>query len=233
MSHLRSHAPGLGLLLTLVAVMASGAAEPLPKVVLVGDSIRLGYAPLVAQRLQGKAMVISPSANGGDSANVLKHLDEWVTREQPAVVHLNCGLHDLKLLKATGKHQVEPAEYAKNLRKIVENVRAAKAQLVFASTTPIVDERHAKRKANFDRTEADVRRYNEVAIKIMREAGVPVHDLHWVIEQGKPDQLLGPDGTHYTKAGYERLADAVADCVLRQLTVLAPPRLNAPASGPE
>lgn len=36
---------------------ASKAAEPakLPKVVLIGDSIRLGYAPLVAKRLAGPA----------------------------------------------------------------------------------------------------------------------------------------------------------------------------------
>src|SRR5437879_9049070 len=132
--------PALAVSFLLVAASFTSAADPLPKVALAGDSIRLGYAPLVAQRLKGKAVVVSPPANGGDSANVLQHLGEWVTREQPMLVHLNCGLHDLKLAKATGKHQVEPAEYENNLRKIVENVRAAKAQLVFASTTPIVDE---------------------------------------------------------------------------------------------
>ena len=78
-----------------------GEQPELPKVVLVGDSIRLGYAPLVAKRLEGKARVVSAEANGGDSANVLAHLDEWVIREKPAVVHLNCGLHDLKLSKKT------------------------------------------------------------------------------------------------------------------------------------
>jgi len=46
-------------------------------VVLVGDSIRLGYAPRVAERLSGKAVVISPAENGGDSANVLAHLSYW------------------------------------------------------------------------------------------------------------------------------------------------------------
>src|SRR5947208_2025478 len=95
------------------------AADTLPKVVLVGDSIRLGYAPLVAERLRGKAVIVSPAANGGDSGNVLQHLGAWVVREQPVLVHLNCGLHDLKLTKASGKHQVELADYENNLRKIV------------------------------------------------------------------------------------------------------------------
>jgi hypothetical protein len=114
--------PGVKLLLCVGALLtvntatrgqtdASRAAE-LPRVVLIGDSIRLGYAPRVAERLSGKAVVISPAENGGDSANVLAHLDEWVLRHKPDVVHLNCGLHDLKRSKTKGHHQVELDRYA-------------------------------------------------------------------------------------------------------------------------
>ena len=53
----------------------------------------------VAARLKGKAVVVSPPENGGDSANVLAHLDEWVLKQKPDIVHLNCGLHDLKRAK--------------------------------------------------------------------------------------------------------------------------------------
>ena len=209
------------------------AAPDLPKVVLVGDSIRLGYAPKVAERLSGKAIVISPPENGGDSANVLVHLDEWVLRQKPDIVHLNCGLHDLKQFKTDGHHQVELDRYKENLRRIVARIReGSDAALVFADTTPIVDKRHAKRGAEFDRSEADVQRYNTAAIAIMGELGVPVHDVHWVVEQGNPETMLGPDGTHYTAAGSDRLAEAVADCVLRQLTVRRYRPLPRPASGP-
>ncbi len=212
---------------------ASRAAE-LPRVVLIGDSIRLGYAPRVAELLSGKAVVISPPENGGDSANVLAHLDEWVHRQKPDVVHLNCGLHDLKRLKTNGHHQVELDRYAEDLCQIVTRIRAGTdAALVFANTTPILDERHARRGADFDRVEADVRRYNAAATAIMDEMGVPVHDLHWVVEQGNPETMLGPDGTHYTAAGSDRLAEAVADCVLRQVTVRRYRPLVPPAAGPE
>src|SRR5262245_7381456 len=123
------------------------AAQEPPKVVLIGDSIRMGYAPLVEKRLAGKATIVSTKENGGDTANVLKNLDEWVVAQKPVVVHINCGLHDLKLIKATARHQVEPDEYAKNLRLIVERIRAGTtAAIVFANTTPIVDDRHAARK---------------------------------------------------------------------------------------
>jgi len=202
-------------------------------VVLVGDSIRLRYASRVAERLSGKAVVISPPQNGGDSANVLAHIDEWILRQKPDVVHLNCGLHDLKRCKTDGHHQVELDRYAENLRRIVARLRdGTDAALVFADTTPILDERHAKRGAEFDRTEVDVRKYNAAATAIMGELGVPVHDLHWVVEQGGPETMLGPDGTHYTAGGSDRLAEAVADCVLRQVTVRRYRPLPRPASGP-
>ena len=235
---------GVAVLLSVVGLLTASPpsrgqadASPgpgLPRVVLVGDSIRLGYAPEVAERLAGKAVVISPPENGGDSANVLAHLDEWVLRQKPDVVHLNCGLHDLKRSKTDGHHQVELDRYAENLRRIVARIReGTDAALVFADTTPILDERHARRGADFDRTEADVRRYNAAAVAVMGELGVPVHDLHWVVEQGGPETMLGPDGTHYTAAGSDRLAEAVADCVLRQLTVRRYRPLPRPASGPE
>src|SRR5262245_24648012 len=165
----------------------------LPGVVLIGDSIRTGYAPKVVARLAGRVAVISPPANGGDSANVVEHLDEWVIRQQPDLVHLNCGLHDLKRSKSDGHHQVEPDRYAESLRRIVARIReACGAALVFADTTPILDDRHARRGADFDRTGADVRRYNAAAVAIMSELVVPVHDLHWVVEQGGPEAMLGP-----------------------------------------
>jgi lysophospholipase L1-like esterase len=216
----------ISILPLLTGVAAAQPADPkpdLPKVVLVGDSIRLGYAPLVAKRLEGKARVVSVEANGGDSANVLKHLDEWVIAEKPAVVHLNCGLHDLKLAKKTKQHQVPLEQYEANLKEIVARVRkGTTAALVFADTTPILDDRHARRGGDFDRFEADVKRYNDAARKVMREAGVPVGDLHGIVEDGGAEKLLGTDGTHYTAAGYERLADAVADCVVRQLIIARP-----------
>ena len=212
----------LALVATLPALAAVARTKPaLPKIVLVGDSISGGYGPLVAKRLEGKATIVRPPSSGGDSSVVMQNLEAWLVREKPAVVHLNCGLHDLKLSKETKKHQVELPQYEANLRQIVARLqRETGTAFVFANTTPIIDERHAQRRANFDRVEADVRRYNAVAAAVMREAGVPVHDLHWVVEQAGTATLLEKDGTHYGPAGYERLAEAVADTVMRAWLVL-------------
>ena len=203
----------------LVAILVAGTAaqeKALPKVVLVGDSIRMGYAPFVAKLLEGKATVVSAKPNGEDSSNVLKNLDEWVINEKPAVVHLNAGLHDLKL---TDKgHQVPLGDYEKNLNTILDRIRKeTKATIVFATTTPIIDKLHAERKAGFDRIEADVQKYNAAAVSVMKQAGVPIDDLHALVETRGRDKVMGPDGTHYTQEGYEILAAAVTESILRSI----------------
>jgi lysophospholipase L1-like esterase len=194
----------------------------------------MGYAPLVVESLRGVVEVVAAKENGADSANVLAHLDEWVIAPQPALVHLNCGLHDLKRSKADGTHRVPLERYVENLREIVRRVREeTTATLVFASTTPIHDARHTQRTVDFDRIEADVRRYNAAAVGVMGELGVPMHDLHATVTAGGADELLLADGTHYTPEGYALLADAVADCVRRHLTVRLARKLPPPAAGPD
>jgi len=219
---------------SIQSMAQSADPVPLPKVVLVGDSIRLGYAPVVTRLLSGKATVISVEANGGDSGNVLRNLEEWVIREKPDIVHLNAGLHDLKVSRQTRQYQVPIDQYEANLRSMAQIIReGTSARLIFASTTPILDERHSLRGAEFDRFERDVRRYNEVAFRVMEDLGVPVDDLHWIVEKEVTGALLGKDGTHYTPEGYELLGQAVADCASRHLTIHRYRPLPTIPAGPE
>ncbi len=154
----------LALLPALVGASATAQEkDTLPVVVLIGDSIRIGYTPYVTEQLQGKAEVVSPRENGGDSSNVLKNLDAWVIDRQPDVIHINAGLHDLKLDRKTRTHQVELDAYKENLRTILKRLtEETDARILFATTTPVLDERHNTVKP-FDRLEADVEAYNGVA----------------------------------------------------------------------
>ena len=223
-------------LVALLLFAAPALAQPkkdLPRVLLLGDSIRLGYAPLVAKKLDGVAVVVSPKENCADTPTTLKGLDRWLTDAKPDVVHFNCGLHDLKLDKKMKTYQVPLEQYEANLKRIVERLRKATPHVVFAATTPILDDRHAARKAAFDRLDADVRRYNAVATKTMLALGVPVHDLNRIVVANDPAKMLGKDGTHYTLTANELLADAVADCIKRQLYAITLPKRKPPESGPD
>ena len=206
------------LVLGMAPAAAPGEAQDLPVVVLIGDSIRMGYAPAVAERLKGQARMISPEENGGDSANVLAHLDEWVIAHKPAVVHFNAGLHDLKRDPKTGALQVPLDRYEENLRAIVGRLeRDTAARLIFATTTPVLDERHNAAKP-FHRREADVEAYNAVARKVMAESPlVAINDLHAAAEKLGIDQALTDDGVHFTKEASEALGAQVAQSIASAL----------------
>lgn len=210
----------LGLLFISQRTPASEPAS-LPKVVLIGDSIRLGYAPTVVKQLEGKAVIVHSKANGGDSANVLAKLADWAVKEKPDVVHFNCGIHDTKKDKKTGKFQVSPEQYEANLRKIVEILRKeTKATVIFATTTPIIDDRAAKGRANasYELLDASTVEYNRIALRVMKELNVPVDDLRAVCGEGEDrGKIMSNDGVHFTPEGRTRLGNAVADFVSKHL----------------
>lgn len=182
-------------------------------VVLIGDSIRMGYEETVRKELEGAAEIWSPSENGGDSRNVLSHLDEWVVSRKPDVVHLNCGLHDLKRDKEAGGYQVPLEEYRRNLDAVLGLIASeTDAKVIWATTTPVNYEWHHERK-EFDRFEDDVAGYNRAAVELAEKHGAVVDDLFEVVTKAGKDKYLSPDGVHFNAAGYELLGKAAAAAV--------------------
>jgi lysophospholipase L1-like esterase len=180
----------------------------------------MGYGLLVRRHLDGEAEVLEIPENGGDSANVLEHLDRWLQEADAAslaLVHLNCGLHDIK--RAFGSHarQQPLPDYARNLREIVRLLRdRTAARVVWATITPVLDERHHATKG-FDRFERDVQAYNATALAVIEECGIPVDDLHAVVHERGVENCLAVDGVHMTDQGNGALADAVAACLRKEL----------------
>jgi hypothetical protein len=81
-----------------------------PRVLLIGDSIRLGYQPLVAARLGAAVEVSGPPGYCGDSGDVLKRLGDWIA-PGTTLVAVNAGLHDLVRLARVGRNRVEIDRY--------------------------------------------------------------------------------------------------------------------------
>ncbi len=97
-------------------------------VVLIGDSIRIGYRDIVARELADVADVWGPQENGGTTPNVLVSLHAWVLNRQPPpdLVHINAGLHDLKTIHYGGRQNVVPlAHYRRNVETIPATIREA------------------------------------------------------------------------------------------------------------
>jgi len=197
------------------------------KVILLGDSIRMGYQPMVAQKLGDSAQVWGPEENGSDSRTELKHLQEWALGRDADVIHFNCGLHDLRFepgppaqggpVPVKGQedvYQVPIDEYARNVETLIQRLKeGTKARLIWATTTPIDDELHAKRGMSFFRRVSDVVAYNRAALAVVQKAGLEVNDLYEVIMQGGVSACLSSDGIHMNPRGYDLLAEAVVRAI--------------------
>jgi isoamyl acetate esterase len=180
------------------------------QLILIGDSIRMGYQKYVIHELNGIAEVWAPTENGGNSANILKHLDAWVISRKPDILHINCGLHDLRKDFETGTPAIPLEQYEANLREFLGRIqRETDTAVVWATTTPVNEAWHHERKG-FDRLEADVLAYNEVAVSVAQELGIPINDLFQVISDAGRDRLLTPDGVHFSDEGSALLGRAVA-----------------------
>jgi len=188
--------------------------------ILIGDSICMGYRPLVQQRLSDEVNILGIPGNGGDSSRMLENLDGWMINRDADLIHFNCGLHDLKFERTTKTYQQPLEVYEANLRKIVGRLQeeTTKARVVWATTTPVMDERHNAVKP-FDRYQRDVEVYNRVATAIMTEAGIVIDDLHSAIQNDDIGACLGMDGVHMTERGNRVLTDAVCTFILRELKV--------------
>ena len=181
------------------------------EVILIGDSIRLGYQPYVQVELEEFATVWGPEVNGGSSENVLNHLDEWVLSKNADVVHLNAGLHDLNKPVAGTVNTITLGQYRQNVETILKTILdRSDARLIWATTTPVRENRQSFR------VEADVLAYNEAATEIATNLGVEINDLFQVVSEAGRDRLLLPgDDVHYTEEGSRILAKAVAGFIRR------------------
>jgi len=194
------------------------SAKPLPKVLLVGDSITGYYTPAVQRQLAGVADATRLFRS--TSSNFLARLDEVISA-QPDVLHLNCGLWDLIILTNTGNPQVTLDEYKANLTKIFQRLRQeTHAKLIWSTTTPVNEEQQILPKprgyGRLVRRNADIQVYNRASLQIAKRFGIQCDDLFEVVTRAGPVEYL--DGVHFKEAGNELLGEAVAKVIRPSLS---------------
>ena len=100
----------------------------LPRVLLIGDSISMGYTLPVRELLKGQANVHRILTNGGSTKDGVTNLNDWLGNSKWDVIHFNWGLHDLKHMKdgkldLAGPQVSTLAEYEANLRVLVKQLQ--------------------------------------------------------------------------------------------------------------
>ena len=184
------------------AVRAIKDEPGLPRVLLIGDSVSIGYTLQVRALLKGTANVHRIPINGGATEVGLANMKAWLGDGKWDVIHFNFGLHDAKYASATTQ-RASREQYAANLRQLVAQMKATGAKLIFATTTPVPKEGELTPTRKFD----SIPERNKVAAQVMQENGVAVDDLY----------AVRPNDVHFQPDGYELLAKAVAASIAAQL----------------
>jgi hypothetical protein len=188
----------------------------LPRVLLIGDSISIGYTLPVRKLLEGKANVHRVLTNCGPTTRGLEQIEQWLGDKPWDVIHFNWGLHDLKYMGPAGQNladpqaadsrqQVPPAEYEANLRKLVQRLKKTGAALIWCSTTPVPEGAQG-------RLPEDAARYNQIAAGIMEEQGVAINDLY-AFAKPRLAEIQLPANVHFSPEGSATLAQEVARAI--------------------
>ena len=186
---------------------------------LIGDSIRMGYDKSVKKTLEGKVNVIFPDENCRFASYVLRYFHEYlngIKGEDIDVVHWNAGLWDcLRLFEEEPHTPVDV--YAYYIERICIRIKkiCPNARVIFATSTKVLSEKMSK---DFKRYNEEIEKYNEAAIGIVKKYGFKINDLY-ALSVTLPEEAHSDAVHYYTPAGTEAFTNQVLSFVVPELGI--------------
>jgi hypothetical protein len=207
--------------LFLLALTASLGAKDLPKALLIGDSISLGYTPHVVAALKGKVEVKHHRGNAQHTGTGLKMLDRWIGETEWDVIHFNWGLWDLcyrhpqsnvqgRRDKERGTLTTSLELYEKNLDQLATRLKKTHAKLIWAHTSTVP-------KGEAGRKVGDDDKYNQAAVRVMKKHGIEINDLNVLTDSFPAELFVRPGDVHFKTEGSRKLGQAVAVKIMKAL----------------
>lgn len=181
------------------------------KVLLLGDSIRMGYDKAVRKTLEGKAEVYFPEENCRFASYLLRNTCDYrlLADNQPFdVIHWNAGLWDC--LRLFGEDPHTPIDmYAYYIDRVCIRLRKLypNAKIIFATSTKVQSEKMDK---DFKRYNEEIKEYNRVAVDVVKKYGFVVNDLY-AVSDSLPESAHSDSVHYYTPLGTETFANAVLE----------------------
>ncbi len=177
-----------------------------PRVLMIGDSISVGYRSAVFARIREKYGAVTVSTSKAlDNPRFCAEIDALASSEgfDYRVIHFNNGLHGF---------QLTDAEYEEHYGKTVDFLLARwpDARLILASSTPVTENGKPDVLASINEK---VLSRNRTVRGIAEERGLEYNDLYALV-LGDASVRSG-DGYHYKSEGYEKMADRIAELILR------------------
>ena len=188
------------------------------RVVLLGDSIRMGYGTVVAQNLSDVFTVWQPDDNCRYAQYTYQHLSDdewagWATQvKESDIIHWNNGLWDVNHWFEDGP--MTPLEfYVDTMVRIAMLLRQRSKVVIFATTTPVRD-------TNPTITNDEITLYNQTLIPELQKLGIVINDLHSLVSADIPRYILASDHIHLTEEGVSLCAAQVEKVIREQVKKL-------------
>lgn len=210
------------IILLLSVYIFSGFNNDKPKILIIGDSISIGYTPFVKDNLSSIAIVEHNPGNAQHTGTGLENIESWIGDGDWDIIQFNWGLWDLcyrhpdsKVYgnrdKINGTLTYTPEAYASNLDTIVTLIKQkSHAKLIFVTTSYVPKEEAG-------RFEVDAKIYNKAAKKVMKKHGVVVHDIYKTSKAIHKEYGISEHDVHYTKQGYEKLGEIISEFLSQHL----------------
>ncbi|MBQ8759597.1 MAG: SGNH/GDSL hydrolase family protein [Clostridia bacterium] len=188
-------------------------------VLLVGDSIRMGYDKSVKKTLEGRANVIFPVENCRFACYLLRSFHDYfegIKGDDFDVVHWNAGLWDcLRLFEEEPHTPIDVYTYyidriCKRIKKLCPNAR-----VIFATSTSVQSE---KMDVNFKRYNEEIEEYNSAAVEVVKKYGFEVNDLY-CLSKTLPDEAHSDPVHYYTTLGTEAFTNKVLSYIVPALGI--------------
>ena len=192
------------------------------KIVLIGDSIRMGYDKYVKDALSGTAEVLYPSENCRFAEYVLRYAHEWKKNggwgDDVDLVHWNAGLWDALELFGDGP-LTSLSYYGEAIGRIDRRLRMLfpRAKLVFATSTNVCERMSS---AHFTRHNSTIETYNAEALRALSGTDTVINDLY-ALTASVPDSYRSDWVHFYTPEGTELIGKRVLSVLCGLLDVSA------------
>lgn len=203
------------------------------KIVLIGDSIRMGYDKYVKDALSGTAQVFYPNENCRFAEYVLRCAHEWKRDgewgDDVDLVHWNAGLWDVIELFGDGP-LTSLSYYAEAIERIDKRLRMLfpKAKIVFATSTKVNEKLCG---FEFRRRNEIIEKYNAEALRVLSNTDTVINDLY-SLTKTFPDSYHSDWVHYYTPEATEVIGGRVLSLIC-QLLALTPEQINIENFSPE
>ncbi len=188
-------------------------------ILLIGDSIRMGYDKAVKKTLEGKANVYFPADNCRFASYVLRYLHEYkdlVKDGKVDIIHWNAGLWDcLRLFEEEPHTPIDV--YAYYIERICIRIKKLfpDAKVIFATSTRVQSDKMSK---SFKRYNEEIEKYNKQAVLIVEKYGFTVNDLYNT-SASLPDEAHSDPVHYYTPTGTEVFTNKVLSHIVPLLDI--------------